>query len=164
MQVSTADQKARKKLHRTRRTHSLSSSSHTLSYKAAAPIFLLLNLLVFYFTGTTIFYLSLPSFDSWPFFFCTLFLLLFHSFSFFSVRSSFSLTSFRFHYLSGVTPLARYFRISLLLYTSFTHFFPLQSIYFPSLLLIGAYGEYGANRMAPWVFFPPREKEKKRVK
>ncbi len=86
--------------------HSLSSSSHTLSYKAAAPIFLLLNLLVFYFTGFTIFYLSLTSFDSWPFFFCTLFLLLFHSFSFFSVRSSFSLTSFRFRNLSGVTPLA----------------------------------------------------------
>jgi hypothetical protein len=45
-----------------------------------------------------------------------------------------------------------------------THFFPLQSVYFPCLLPIGAYGEYEANRMAPWVFFPPREKGKKRVK
>jgi hypothetical protein len=42
-----------------------------------------------------------------------------------------------------------------------THFFPLQSVYFPCLILIRAYGEYGANRMAPGVFFPPREKGKK---
>jgi hypothetical protein len=45
-----------------------------------------------------------------------------------------------------------------------THFFPLQSVYFPCFLPIGAYGEYGANWMAPWVFFPLREKGKKRVK
>jgi hypothetical protein len=84
----------------------------------------------------------------------------FSQFLFLSVRSSFSLTSFRFHYLSGVIPLA-----PLLPDFSFplhfvTHFFPLQSVYFPCLILIGAYSEYGANRMAPWVFFPPREKEK----
>jgi len=104
--------------------------------------------------------LSIPS----PFFFGTLFLLLFHSFSFFLCAASFSLTSFRFHYLSGVIPLAPLLPDFSFTLHFVTHFFPLQSIYFPCLLPIGAYSEYGANWMAPWVFFPPREKGKKRVK
>ncbi len=97
-------------------------------------------------------------------FFGTLFLLLFHSFSFFLYAASFSLTTFRFHYLSGVIPLAPLLPDFSFTLHFVTHFFPLQSVYFPCLLPIGAYGEYEANRMAPWVFFPPREKGKKRVK
>jgi hypothetical protein len=101
--------------------------------------------------------LSIPS----PFFFGTLFLLLFHSFSFFLYATSFSMTSFRFHYLSGVIPLAPLLPDFSFTLHFVTHFFPLQFVYFPCLLPIGAYDEYGANRMAPWVFFPSREKGKK---
>ncbi len=79
---------------------------------------------------------------------------------FLSVRSSFSLTSFRFHYLSGVIPLAPLLPDFSFTLHFVTHFFPLPSVNFPCLVLIGAYGEYGANRMAPWVFFPLQEKEK----
>jgi len=96
-----------------------------------------------------------------PFFFGTFFLLLFHSFSFFLYAASFSLTSFRFHYLSGVIPLAPLLPDFSFTLHFVTHFFPLQFVYFPCLLPIGAYGEYGANRMAPWVFFPLQEKGKK---
>jgi hypothetical protein len=101
--------------------------------------------------------LSIPG----PFFFGTLFLLLFHSFSIFLF---FSLTSFRFHYLSGVIPLAPLLPDFSFTLHFVTHFFPLQSVYFPCFLPIGAYDEYGANRKAPWVFFPSREKGKKQVK
>jgi hypothetical protein len=86
-----------------------------------------------------------PSF----FFFFTVFL---------SYAASFSLTSFHFHYVCGSLPIG-----SVTLHFV-THFFSLQSVYVPCLLPIGVYDEYGANRMAPWVFFPPREKGKKRVK
>jgi hypothetical protein len=74
------------------------------------------------------------------------------------------LTSFHFHYLFGVIPLAPLFPDFSFTLHFVTHFFPFQSVYFPCLLPIGAYDEYKANRMAPWVFFPPREKGKKRVK
>ncbi len=71
------------------------------------------------------------------FIFCTLFLLLlllFHSFFFLSVRSSFSLTSFRFHSLSGVIPLAPILPDLSFTLHFVTHFFPLQSVYFPCLI------------------------------
>ncbi len=85
------------------RAHTLSrsSSSHTLSYKAAAPIFLLLNLLVFYFTGTKIFYLSLTSLSSRPFSFVPSF------FFFFTVSLSFCTELFFSHVFSLSLPLWR---------------------------------------------------------
>ncbi len=166
MQVSTADQNPQKSSHTLSLSLSLSSSlAHSLVQSGCTylsftqPPCLLLYwyhnlLLISYFFRFLALFLLYPL--SFFFFFFTVFLS-FCTQLFFSHVFSLSLPLWR-NPIGSVTS-------GVLFYFTFLYPFLSTSVPFTfhALFLVGAYGEYGANRMAPWVFFFRRGKREKKT-